>query len=100
MTLDQVKDQFIGPSGSTRREQYEYELRLDLIGEMIKNARKKRNLTQEELGNLVGVQKAQISKLERGTGNATIGTILKVFEALKAKINFSVELQDQKLKIA
>ena len=60
----------------------------------------RRHLTQEELGKLVGVQKAQISKLERSTKNARIDTIIKVFNALKTKINFSVELLDGRLEIA
>ena len=98
-TLDEVKDDLIGKVGSPKREAYELELRLDLIGEMIKKAREERNLTQTELGKLIGVQKAQISRLENGTSNVTIGTILKVFEALKAKVNFRVELMNQKFKI-
>jgi len=98
-TLDEVKDDLIGKVGTPKREAFELELRMDLIGEMIKKARKERNLTQSELGELIGVQKAQISRLENGTSNVTIGTMLKVFEALKAKVNFRVELLDQTLKI-
>ena len=98
-TLDEVKNDLIGKVGTSRREAFELELRLDLIGEMIKKARKDRNLTQTELGELIGVQKAQISRLENGTSNVTIGTMIKVFEALKAKVNFRVELMNQKLKI-
>lgn len=48
---------------------------------MIKSARQERNLTQEQLGKLVGVQKAQISKLESSANSATIDTVLKVFKA-------------------
>lgn len=99
VSLDQIKNKYIGEIGSAKRELYEVELKLDLIGEMIKSARKERNLTQEELGKLIGVQKSQISKLENGASNVTIGTILKVFEALKAKVNFKVELLNQKLNI-
>jgi HTH-type transcriptional regulator/antitoxin HipB len=33
-------------------------------GQAIKHARQERNLTQAKLGELVGVQKAQISKIE------------------------------------
>jgi len=65
---------------------------LELIGDMIKVARKERQLTQEQLGELIGAQKSQISKLKNNTKNVTIGTILKVFEALKTKVNFKVEL--------
>lgn len=98
-SLDQVKDKYIGKSGTPNRDRYEFELKMELIGEMIKEVRKERNLTQEELGKLVGVQKAQISKLEKGSKNVTIATILKVFDALKAKIKFQVELLDKKLAI-
>jgi transcriptional regulator with XRE-family HTH domain len=65
---------------------------MDIIGKMIKSARQERQLTQEELGQLVGVQKAQISKLERGANSATIDTLLKVFSALQAEIYFQVRM--------
>ena len=51
-------------------------------------------LTQEELGKLVGVQKAQISKLENSLTDARVETILKVFKALNAKISFSIEMNN------
>lgn len=91
-TFDQIKDEFIGETGTEKRTQYEQELQLEILGEMIRKVRLERNLTQEELGKLVGVQHAQISKLENNTTNVTMETILKVFGALKAKVNFSVEL--------
>ncbi len=99
-SLDKVKNKVLGKIGTPKRDRYEFELKLDLIGDMIKKARKKRGLTQTELGDLVGVQKAQISKLENGTSNVTISTILKVFDALNAKVNFKVEILDQTMQIA
>ena len=66
---------------------------------MIKKARQERNLTQEQLGELIGVKKAQISKLESSTNSATIDTILKVFKALKADINFNVTIEKQNLQL-
>jgi HTH-type transcriptional regulator / antitoxin HipB len=98
-TLEQLKDESLGKIGTPQRDKYENELKLELLGEMIKQVRKDRNLTQEELGKLVGVQKAQISKLERSTKNARLDTIIKVFNALKAKVNFSVELYDGNLEM-
>ncbi|MBK7391153.1 MAG: helix-turn-helix transcriptional regulator [Bacteroidetes bacterium] len=92
-TMDQVKDEFIGKRGSDKREKYEQELQLELLGDIIKQVRLERNLTQEQLGKLIGVQKAQISKLENNTTNVTMETILRVFNALKAKISFHVELK-------
>ncbi len=62
--------------------------------------RLERNLTQEELGKLIGVQRAQISKLEKNTTNVRIDTILRVFSALKATISFNIELNKNKIIIA
>lgn len=98
-SLAELKDKYIGKVGTTERDEYEYELRMDVLGKMIKAARQERNLTQEELGKLVGVQKAQISKLENSTNSATIDTILKVFRALKAEINFNIKLEDNFVKL-
>jgi DNA-binding XRE family transcriptional regulator len=98
-SLDQMKDEFIGKPGSIAREDYEYELRMDVLGKMIKAARQERNLTQEELGKLIGVQKAQISKLESSANSATIDTILKVFKALKAEISFNIRLEDEFIRL-
>ena len=99
-SLNEMKDKYIGKVGTQERDEYEYELRMDILGKMIKTARQERNLTQEELGRLVGVQKAQISILESSANSATIDTILKVFKALKAEINFNVKLEDNFVKLA
>jgi HTH-type transcriptional regulator/antitoxin HipB len=99
-TLDQIKDEFIGKKGTPDRDQYEYDLKMEILGELIKQTRKERNLTQEQLGELIGVQKAQISRLENHTGNVTLSTILKVFSSLKAKIKIQVELEGNSVQIA
>ena len=90
-TLDEITDEFIGEKGTAEREKFEFELKLDLLGEMIKRTRKEKNLTQEQLGELIGVKKAQISKIENSTKDVRFSTIMKVFEALKAKVKLSVE---------
>lgn len=98
-TLSEMKDKYIGKTGTKERDAYEYELRMDILGRMIKSVRKERKLTQEELGKLVGVQKSQISKLESSANSATIETIIKVFKALKAEINFNVKLEGSFVEI-
>ncbi len=99
-TLDEVKDDIIGKVGTQKRDDYEYELNMEVLSYMIKKARQELNLTQAELGELVGVQKAQISKLESSANSATIDTILKVFKALKAEINFNVKIENRQLQLA
>ncbi len=91
-SLDEITDKFVGKKGTQNRDAFENELKLELIGQKIKQIRKNRNLTQEELGQLVGVKKAQISKIENSLTDARFETILKVFKALNAKINFNIEL--------
>jgi len=98
-TLDEVQDKLIGKKGTQERDRFEYELQMDLIGKAIKDTRRKRQLTQEELGRLIGVQKAQISKLENNAGNVTMDTLLRVFTALKAKVKFHVELPNLRINI-
>lgn len=100
MTLDQMKDKDLGEIGTPERDQYEFDLKMEVLGDMIKSVRKERKLTQEQLGELIGVQKSQISKLERNTKNVTIETILKVFGALKANVKFSVEMDETKFTVA
>lgn len=100
MTLDQLKDRDIGKIGTKQRDRYEFDLKMEILGEMIKSVRKERKLTQKQLGKLVGVQKSQISKLERNTKNVTIETILKVFRALKTNVKFSVEMNKSEFKVA
>jgi DNA-binding XRE family transcriptional regulator len=99
-SLDEITDKYIGKIGTPKRDEFENELRLDLIGEAIKQARKERNLTQEQLGELVGVKKAQISKIENSLTDARFETIIKVFKALNAKVNFNVELLNQTVNLA
>lgn len=98
-SLTEMKDKYIGKKGTNDRDRYEYELRMDILGRMIKTARQERNLTQEQLGELVGVQKAQISKLESSANSATIDTVLKVFKALEADIHFNVTLEKHYLQL-
>jgi len=99
-SFDEIKDEFIGKIGTAKRTFYEQELQMELLGNLIKKVRLGKNMTQEDLGKLIGVQRAQISKLENNTTNVTLETILKVFKALNAKVNFNVELLDSVVKIA
>lgn len=98
-SLDEVQDKLIGEKGTQERDLFEYELQLELIGHAIKMTRKERNLTQEELGKLIGVQKSQISRLENNASNVTMDTLLRVFAALRAKVKLQVELSNLSLNL-
>lgn len=99
-SFEEVLDIHIGKRGTKKREKFEQDLKLELLGDAIKKARKAKHLTQKQLGELVGVQKAQISKVENSATDARFATILKVFDALEAKVKFSVEIDKEKLMIS
>lgn len=84
-TLEELEDKYLGKKGTTRRDAYEAELHAELqayhIGEAIKTARKEHNMTQDQLAALMGVKKAQVSRIERGY-NPTLNTIVRAFSAL------------------
>ncbi|MCC8427083.1 helix-turn-helix transcriptional regulator [Mucilaginibacter sp. UR6-11] len=98
-SLDQYKDEQLGKEGTTERDLFELELRMEMIQELIRDTRKKRNLSQQDLGDLIGVNKAQISKLEKGYTNATISLVSKVFKALNAKVKLSVQLDQEEFEL-
>ena len=83
-THEDMLDSVIGVKGTPRRDKLENDREAYLIGKAIKETRQKQQLTQKQLGELVGVQEAQISKIESGK-SITYSTIVKVFKALGAK---------------
>jgi len=95
ISLEDLKDKHLGQVGTKRRDEYERDLKIEILAEQIKQLRKERKLTQEQLGKLIGVQRSQISKLENNTNNVTIGTLIRVFNALKAEVKFSINKFDE-----
>lgn len=89
-TQDEAKDILIGETGTAERDAYEANLEAFLIGDAIRRTRIAKKLTQEDLGKLVGVQKAQISKIENGR-NLTISTVIKVFKAMGVSAKLEIE---------
>lgn len=87
-TEDEVLDEFIGQVGTTERDEFEANVKKEVddyfIGEAIKQARKRQGLTQDELGERMGVKKSFISKIESGKGIA-YSTIMRAFKALGAE---------------
>lgn len=84
-SLDEVLDEALGPVGTPDRDEHERSVAASVhayrIGEAVKKARLAQNLTQEELGKRIGVQRAQISRIEKGY-SISIPTMSRVFQAL------------------
>lgn len=88
-SLNEVMDEFWGEIGTPERDRIEAQVKEEvdayLLGEAIRKARKEQNLTQEQLGDRIGVKRAQISRLEKGKSVITLPTISRVFQALGIK---------------
>lgn len=92
--LEELEDKFIGEIGTPVRDKYEQGLKEELqayhIGEAIKQARLAKNLTQEQLGKKIGVQKSQICRLERGK-SITLSSLMRIFTAMEIPLTLDME---------
>ena len=88
-TQEQMVDKHVGVKGTPAREEYDEQIELLLVGDAIRRTRQAKSLSQEQLGELVGVQKAQISRLENGK-NLTLASISKLFKALNQKVTLDI----------
>jgi DNA-binding XRE family transcriptional regulator len=69
-----------GKIGSESRTKYEKNAHMFIISEMLKEARKEANLTQEELAINTVTKKSYISRIENAKGNIQFSTLIKIFE--------------------
>jgi DNA-binding XRE family transcriptional regulator len=88
IAFNDLEDELFGALDTPERTDYEDRITLELLPKSIREYRLRHHLTQDELGQRLGVQKSQISKLERNPSNVTLATLRRVFEAL----NMSVQL--------
>lgn len=80
-----------GEKGTDRRDKYDAQSLAFRLGVMLKEARKKANLTQEELAEKTGTKKSYISRIERGLSDIQISTYHKLIElGLEKKLNISI----------
>lgn len=79
-TFEDLLDREHGAIGIDPRSTYEAASQMFIISEMLKEAHKEANLTQEQLAERTGTKKSYISKLENGKGNIQISTLIRSFE--------------------
>jgi len=88
---DEVLNRFVGEKGTIKRNEFENELKADILAFQFKELRKKKHLTQTQLAEKLGMEKTQISKIENGKFNLTLATINKIAAALGARVNFDLQ---------
>jgi len=90
ISLEELEDKVFGCKGTPKRDKYEADFEEFLIGETIKQARKNKQLTQEQLGELIGVKKSRISKIENGE-NLSFAYVLRIFRAMGISAKLQLE---------
>ena len=93
-TLDEMADRDLGPIGTPGRDTFEQKLADELhayhVGEAIKQARMAQSLTQEELGARMGVQRAQVCRIESGK-SITLASMMRAFKALGVQVTLDMQ---------
>lgn len=79
-TFDELLDIKYGKPGTPKRDEFESKAKAFVIGEMIKDARKEAQITQEELARKTGTKKSYISRVENGKIDIQVSTLFKIFE--------------------
>jgi DNA-binding XRE family transcriptional regulator len=102
IAFTQFEDKNFGKKGTSKRELYETKLNEEIIGGLIRQARQKQNLTQDELAKKLGINKSNISKMENNIKSMRIDTLMNVLNVLDAEVLIHVELKvgKRQLKIA
>ncbi len=86
--FDELLDVKYGKIGAEKRDGFEEKAQYFVISEMLKEARKEANMTQEQLADKVGTKKSYISRLENGKCDIQLSTLYRIFEyGLGKKIN-------------
>ena len=93
VSWDDHIDNKYGEPGTPTRDKYEEEFEAFKIGVLIQEARKKRNLTQEELALRVGTTKNYISRIENNASDIRLSTLMRIIrEGLGGHLKLSLDV--------
>jgi len=88
-----IKNTVYGQKGTERRDELERDFESFKIGLLLRNAREEKNLTQEQLGQLIDKKRTYISRVENNGSNLTLKTLFDIVEkGLGGKVNITIEV--------
>ncbi len=93
VSWDDHLDKKYGKKGTPSRDEYEEEFEAFKIGVLIQEARKQRNLTQEELAIKAGTTKNYISRIENNASDIRLSTLMRIIrEGLGGQLKLTLDL--------
>ena len=88
-TLGEIEDKYIGKIGTPKRDEYEKNVKAEIeashVCEALKQARIAQGLTQEEVGERMGLHRAQVCRMESGR-SITLASMMRAFRALGVEV--------------
>lgn len=88
-----IKDDVYGKKGTERRDELERDFESFKVGLLLRKAREEKNLTQEQLGEIVDKKRSYISRIENDGSNLTLKTLYDIVEkGLGGKVKISIEV--------
>ena len=93
MNLTPIEDfitEDFGPEGTPTRMEFDAEVDAFILGERLKEERKRAGLTQEQLADKIGTKKSYISRVENGHADIQVSTLFKIFQGLGRKVSLTV----------
>lgn len=79
-TLDEILDNKYGNRGAIKRENWEQAFESFKLGVLIEEARTKLGMTQEELAEKCGTNKAYISRIENNASDIRLSTLMRIIQ--------------------
>ncbi len=92
-SFDSHLDENYGPLGTESRDKFEEEFEAFRIGVLIQEARKRKQLTQQELADKVGTTKNYISRIENDASDIRLSTLIRIIrEGLGGNLQLSFDI--------
>jgi ribosome-binding protein aMBF1 (putative translation factor) len=89
----EIKDSVYGKTGTPRRDKLDREATSFKIGLLLREARMRKHLTQEELAQILEKQRSYISRVESDGSNITLKTLFEIVEkGLGGKVSIQIEV--------
>jgi HTH-type transcriptional regulator / antitoxin HipB len=91
VTFDEHLEERYGKIGTEKRTDFEIRAKAFAIGEILREARKEKHMTQEELARKTGTKKSFISRIENGHSDIQLSTLYRLVEiGIEKKVNLTI----------
>ena len=88
--IDDLIEEDFGAEETPTRMIFDAEVDAFILGEHLKEERRKAGLTQEQLAEKIGTKKSYISRVENGHADIQVSTLFKIFHGLGRRVSLTI----------